>query len=67
METSEAVTRGLSEAMGVQFVEGELTPKERETAKELARSKYARLDWHKERAGTRSKRPDGASRAHGRR
>lgn len=49
METSEAVTRGLSEALGVQFVEGKLTPKERETAKELARSKYARLDWHKER------------------
>lgn len=49
METSEAVAKGLAEALGVGFVEGELTRKERQTAEELARTKYSRLDWHKEK------------------
>ena len=45
METSEAVLRGLSEALGIEFREGELTPAEKKMAERLAETKYSRLDW----------------------
>lgn len=45
METSEAVLWGLSEALGVEFREGELTPAEKKMAERLAETKYSRLDW----------------------
>lgn len=50
METSDAVVKGFAEALGVEFIEGSLTPKERQTAEELARTKYSRIDW-RERVG----------------
>lgn len=46
LETSEAVLWGLSEALGVEIREGELTPAENEMAERLAKAKYSRLDWN---------------------
>lgn len=49
LEASEAIALGLQDALGITFVEGDLTPFELETAERLARTKYARLDWHQRR------------------
>lgn len=45
MEVSDAVISGLQEVLGVTITPGELTPEEEETARRLAKEKYARLDW----------------------
>ena len=46
-EVAAAVAGGIGEELGVEFREGALTEREEKTAEELAREKYARLDWHR--------------------
>jgi lipoate-protein ligase A len=41
-----ALTVGFKNAFGIQTIEGELTPFERELAEELCRSKYVTGDWN---------------------
>lgn len=54
IEVSEAIAQGLKEALGITFVEGELTPFELETAERLF-AKYAHLDWpQRQRKGSQT-------------
>lgn len=54
IEVSEAIAQGLKEALGITFVEGELTPYELETAERLF-AKYAHLDWpQRQRKGSQT-------------
>lgn len=55
IEVSEAVAQGLKEALGITFVEEELTPFELETAEKLLLAKYAHLDWpQRQRKGSQT-------------
>jgi len=47
-QVSEAVAKGLAMTLGITLVKGELLSSEEEAARELARTKYSHIDWHKE-------------------